>query len=229
MKPNPVILVSIEGNIGAGKSTLVKKIQECSTSSDIDMICLQEPVDEWNEIKDENGVTILENFYQDQTKYAFSFQMMAYITRLKRLMDTIDEHTQTQSKTNNRNRKTIIVMERSLWTDKNIFAKMLYDDGKIGKMEYEIYNRWFNVFIEKIPPINVVYLKVPPSTCKERIQVRNRKGEENITIDYLKSCHEYHEKWLNKSVSKQKSNISLTIDDNSKTTVDEIKDWIKSL
>ena len=222
--PKSIILVSIEGNIGAGKSTLVKQFQECSTSSNIDIICLQEPVDEWNEIKDENGVTILENFYQDQTKYAFSFQMMAYITRLKRLMDTIEEHT--QSKTNSP--KTIIVMERSLWTDKNIFAKMLYDDGKIGKMEYEIYNRWFNVFIEKIPLINVVYLKVDPTTCQERIQTRNRKGEENITIDYLKSCHDYHEKWLNESVSKQSSS-SLTIDDNNKKSVEEIKDWIKTL
>ena len=43
-------------------------------------------------IKDENGITILENYYSDQEKYAFQFQMMAYITRLKKLRDALSEN-----------------------------------------------------------------------------------------------------------------------------------------
>ena len=73
------IIFSVEGNIGSGKSTLVKCLSKCLPKSlrNHEIIFLQEPVDVWNTIKDENGVTILEKFYADQNKYAFSFQMMA--------------------------------------------------------------------------------------------------------------------------------------------------------
>ena len=75
------IIISIEGNIGSGKSTLLERLKEvCQLDPSICFI--QEPVDIWNTIKDSSGETILEKYYDDQHKYAFSFQMMAYITRL---------------------------------------------------------------------------------------------------------------------------------------------------
>lgn len=223
-----IILVSIEGNIGAGKSTLIKQLQECSTTSDINIVYLQEPVNEWNKVRDRDGVTILENFYENPSKYAFPFQMMAYITRLKLIMNAIEENTNYINEMN-KSSKTIIVMERSLWTDKNIFAKMLYDDGKIGKMEYDIYNLWFNEFVGKIPPMKVIYLKVPPSICLERIKKRNRNGEENISLEYLKSCHQYHEDWLNQSEYSENEEKCLTIEDNNKRMTKTLKEWIQTL
>ena len=74
-------IISIEGNIGSGKTTLLKNLREYYKNND-NIIFLDEPLNEWNKITDENGITILEKFYMDQKKYAFSFQMMAYITRL---------------------------------------------------------------------------------------------------------------------------------------------------
>jgi len=108
-------IISIEGNIGSGKSTLLKYLSQCC-EGDKEFVFLQEPVDAWDTIKDEQGVTMLAKFYQDQPRYAFSFQMMAYISRLALLKKTCDE-----------NPNAIIVTERSLYTDKHVFAKMLYD------------------------------------------------------------------------------------------------------
>ncbi len=121
-------IVSIEGNIGSGKSTLLANLRKHFNKNTF-IIFLKEPVDEWSKIKDENGITILEKFYADQDKYSFSFQMMAYISRLKLLKDTINQIKTTNDKPIKE--QYIIITERSLFTDKMVFAKMLYDTGKI--------------------------------------------------------------------------------------------------
>ena len=88
-------IFSIEGNIGSGKSTLVKILKEqLFTANGKKIIFLQEPVDEWESIKDESGESILEKFYSNQQKYAFSFQMMAYISRISLLKNTIKKKPQ---------------------------------------------------------------------------------------------------------------------------------------
>ena len=72
------ILVTVQGNIGSGKSTLVNNLQQRFGQNK--KICfLQEPVDIWNTITDENGSSMIKLYYSDQKSYAFSFQMMAYI------------------------------------------------------------------------------------------------------------------------------------------------------
>ena len=57
-------LLSIEGNIGAGKSTLVELMKQRYQDRE-DIIFLQEPVDIWNTIQ-QNGKTMLELFYENQ-------------------------------------------------------------------------------------------------------------------------------------------------------------------
>ena len=128
-------IISIEGNIGSGKTTLLTNLKNYYKDNE-NIIFLKEPVDEWAQIKDENGATILEKFYADQAKYSFSFQMMAYISRLKLLRDTLKKYN---------NKKIIIITERSLYTDNMVFAKMLYDSGKIEHINYQIYLNWFTM------------------------------------------------------------------------------------
>ena len=55
-------IVSIDGNIGSGKSTLLSTLKEYYADND-HIIFLKEPVDDWEKITDENGVTMLEKFY----------------------------------------------------------------------------------------------------------------------------------------------------------------------
>lgn len=176
-------IISIEGNIGSGKSTLVHNLQSHFKNANVNTVFLQEPVNIWNSIKDNNG-TILEQFYKDQEKFSFSFQMMAYISRLSILKNAIKQ-----------NPNAIIITERSLYTDKFVFAKMLYDNKKISDIDFQIYLKWFDEFIEELPKHEFIYLKTDPSKCFERIAKRARPGE-NIELNYLQECSDYHDNML---------------------------------
>lgn len=191
---NNYTIISIEGNIGSGKSTLMTNLRE-HFKDNVDIVFLKEPVDEWAKIKDKNGTTILEKFYADQEKYSFPFQMMAYVSRIKELRTTVKE------KMKNSSNPFIIITERSLYTDKMVFAKMLFDTGKIEHVNYQIYLNWFDTFSEEFPVHKVVYVKTAPEKCHKRIVKRSREGEDNIPLSYLKSCNFYHDNMLDKKLA----------------------------
>ena len=185
--PSP-LLVSIDGNIGSGKSTTWDMLKEACKGRD-DVHFVEEPVDSWHAVVDETGVPILTNFYKDKKTYAFRFQMMAYISRLALLRRTVREHAGSCR---------VIITERSVDTDRNIFAKMLYDSGDIQEDEYTIYNMWFDEFVRDLPVAGLVYIRADPETCMERIMKRGREGE-TIPLDYIQKCHDYHDEWINGS------------------------------
>ena len=174
-----VKIISIEGNIGSGKSTIIERLKNDNHKYTF----LPEPVDTWTTITDGNGVNIIEKYYSDQKRYAFSFQMMAYITRLSQLRNAAKHGG-------------VIITERCLFTDRYIFAKMLYDTGKIEDIEYSIYLRWFDEFLDECTISGLIYIKTDPVVCSERIAQRNRKGED-IPLSYLEDCNRYHEEWVN--------------------------------
>ena len=207
-------IISIEGNIGSGKSTILQHLKEYFKTTK-NIIFLQEPVDIWETIKDENGITILTKFYENQEKYSFAFQMMAYISRLSLLKNTIKE-----------NPTAIIITERCLNTDRYVFAKMLYDSKKIEEIEYQIYLKWFDEFCDIIQNSKMIYMKTNPEICYERIAKRNRTGESNISIDYLNGCHNYHEEMIKKI-----NYHILEIDSNIDTDInkDIINQWYKEI
>ena len=204
------MVISIEGNIGSGKSTIIKYLQDRCQNKRI--IFLQEPVDEWETIKDKEGNTILSLFYKNNKQHSFSFQMMAYISRLHLLREAIKT-----------NPNSIIITERSLYTDKYVFAKMLYDNKNMSEIEYTIYNKWFHEFMKDIPIAGIIYIKTDPVKCKERIALRNRPGE-TIALSYLIGCHCYHENWLS-SVDVPVS----TIDGNINLDVHKINEFMKKI
>jgi deoxyadenosine/deoxycytidine kinase len=206
-------IIAIEGNIGSGKSTLVSKLEEIFKNN-TDYYFLQEPVSIWNTIKDENGVTILEKFYNETEKYAFQFQMMAYISRLSILREAL------------KNKKAkYIITERSIYTDSNVFAKMLYDDKKITLIEYTIYKKWFDEFISEIPISKIIYVKTDPEIAHQRVIIRNRTGEQ-IPIEYLTRCHNYHENWLEKQDYEM---ITLNGNINIYENTEELTSWINDI
>jgi len=240
-------IVSIEGNIGSGKTTLLANLKK-QFKDNTHIIFLKEPVDEWSKIKDENGITILEKFYADQDKYSFSFQMMAYISRLKLLKENVQQVKERQEKLfKNRFQqvlinydeqenyfelpKYIIITERSLFTDKMVFAKMLYDTGKIEHVNYQIYLNWFNTFADEFPINKIVYVRTDPETCYERIATRQRDGESNIPIEYLQSCSKYHDNMLDKDSLDCVCNEQLILNGNHNIYKNEhiLEDLIKSI
>ena len=178
------MIFSLEGNIGSGKSTILQQLKDRLGDNQC-IKFLQEPVAEWENIKDAEGTTILEKFYGNQEKYAFSFQMMAYISRLALLKKTIRENPDCH-----------IVTERSINTDKNVFAKMLHEDDKIEEVNYQIYQKWFDEFIEETMIDGIIYIKATGQTCFDRVKKRSRNGESNIPLEYLERCGKEHDNWI---------------------------------
>lgn len=197
----PPVIVSFDGNIGSGKSTTcyeyeeyIKRRMTCdATATDtvfpaitsIEEVCfLDEPVELWNQVCDKDGVNIITNLYKDTRANAFKFQMMAYISRLALLRKAV------------KNPKIkLIITERSVETDRNVFAKMLYDTGDISHDEFQIYTLWFDEFLTDVPLSGIVYIHASPDICLQRIAKRARAGE-SIQLDYIERCHQYHEDWI---------------------------------
>jgi deoxyadenosine/deoxycytidine kinase len=204
-----ITIASIEGNIGSGKSTLLENLRNYYGNNK-QVVFLKEPVDDWEKIKDENGITMLEKFYADQEKYSFPFQMMAYISRLKVLRDAL----KYIKSLNTSDKKFIIITERSLYTDKMVFAKMLSDSGKIEYINYQIYLNWFDTFSEEFPVNKVVYVKTNPENCFNRILKRSRDGESNIPLEYLTNCSLYHDSMLETFTRESICNEQLILDGN---------------
>ena len=206
-------IFSVEGNIGSGKSTLVKMLKDAfKTVKNTNVVYLPEPVAVWESIKDKDGKNAIEKYYENPDKYAFSFQMMAYISRIHQLRESL-------KKSDN----VVIICERSVFTDKEIFAKMLHDDEKIGDIEYNIYCKWFYEFVKDIPVGGLIYVKTQPEICEKRVLIRNRKGE-TIPLSYLQNCHKYHEDWLNNE------NLPvLTLDGNNDFIDCLPESWLKSI
>jgi deoxyadenosine/deoxycytidine kinase len=179
------IIISIEGNIGAGKSTILEELKSrMSGSPDIKFV--KEPVDIWETVTDEDGKTILEKFYENSKKYAFQFQVMALTTRLSLLRNTIRENPDCK----------VIICERSVDADKQIFAKMLYNDGIISYIDYKIYCLLSTEHARDFIVDGYVYINADAEICHNRITKRSRTGESQIELEYLQKCKKYHDDWL---------------------------------
>ena len=178
-------IISLEGNIGAGKSSFLKILKQ-NLSDKAEFI--DEPVDEWLQIKNNKNENLLEVFYQDKKRWAYTFQNIAYITRMKRIIDIM----QTTS-------KSIIFMDRSLEGDLNTFTKMLKEDGDIDNLEWSAYKKWNTMFTDLIGK-NIqtrhIYLRCTPEIAYSRISNRARNEENSIPFEYIKQLHLYHDNWL---------------------------------
>lgn len=184
MSPMNKIIISIEGNIGVGKSTFISILK--SKWNDCEIIT--EPVDMWKNLIDSNGKNILQTFYDDIPRWAYSFQNVACITRMIKMENVI--------RNSNAN---YIFLDRSLETDKNVFEAMLYDQGHMTQLEHQMYNLWYDFYHQYVRQQDkhiYIYLKSNVDTCIKRIKKRGRIEEESISPDYLQGLDNYHDKWL---------------------------------
>ncbi len=210
-------IFTIDGNIGSGKSTLLNHLKE-HYMNDENIIFADEPVSEWESIRDSNGMSMLEKFYTDQKTYSFPFQMMAYISRLDILRKIVKA-----------NPNAIVITERSLHTDRLVFAKMLFDSGLIEDVNYQIYLKWFDTFIEDYPITGVIYVKTDPSVCFDRIKQRSRTGESNIPLEYLKKCDAYHESMMKEIDILSNSILTLNGNQDIFNESDSLSTWLHNI
>lgn len=180
------IIISLDGNIGAGKSTLLQEIRNKLH----DVVIVDEPVGQWTSLKNAKGKSLLELFYEDKNRWSYTFQNCALLTRLKNIQKAV-ENIDTTIRSSQ-----VIITERSVLTDKHVFAEMLYDAGNIDPLEWELYESWFNVFGKKYPVRAIIYVSTSSGTSKDRINTRNRSGEESIDLEYLDALDMQHKKWI---------------------------------
>ena len=169
----------IEGNIGAGKSTVGAAIKATGRAD-----FLPEPVDQWTGDFPEN---ILDLFYSDPNRWSFLFQLMAFTTRAKTHKEVLalSDHS-------------TVFIERSVLSDYYVFAKTLHDTGQMTDTEFAVYCGMWHWLHDNfcLSPDKIIYIKVSPETCLERINKRARGEETGITIDYLRLLEEAHNSWL---------------------------------
>lgn len=171
--------ISLEGNIGSGKTTLFNILEKIYK----DKKFIKEPVSEWRKIKDNNDKNILELFYENPKKWSFSFQICVLNTKIEKLakLNLLEDN---------------IISERSILTDKNCFAKQLYEDMCIGNIDWKIYNGLIKNIDTSLIPKAIIYLKCSPEVCFKRIKIRNRKEEVNLDLNYLKKIDKKHTEWI---------------------------------
>jgi deoxyguanosine kinase len=217
-----MFIISFEGNIGCGKSTIVQRLREVMPSfhdgnTSYPIIYIDEPVKVWNGIRDNQGKGIIERYYEDQSKFAFQFQMMAYITRLTELRKAVKMY----------NGNCIIITERSIETDRQIFAKMLYEKGIMDEISYHIYLKWFDELSMNLKTDQIVYIKARPETAMERVLKRARPGEV-MSLDYLYKCDEMHERWLADGKNILTLNGEADFEDSFQHNLSEIQKMLKT-
>lgn len=174
----------IEGNIGAGKSTLLKLIQKKLPHLSV----IFEPLQAWQ--TEEQGESILKNFYQDPHRWAYTIETLALIHRVR-------DHIAEQHKS------PLCVMERSIYSGRYCFAQNGFNNGYLTPLEWNLYNQWFEFLVPSAckPPLGFIYLKTNPYVAYERIKKRARGTESTISLDYLKQIDHCHEQFLIKKKS----------------------------
>lgn len=176
-----VIVISLDGNIGAGKSTLLEAVRLALPEVEV----VVEPVAEWETLKTADGKSLLQHFYEDKKRWSYTFQNCAILTRLTAIQKAIRS-----------TKKKIIITERSLLTDRFVFAEMLRDSGDLDDMEWALYSKWFDNFAVDLPIKGVVHVTTAVDTSAARIINRGREGEGGIPKEYLAALDRQHYKWL---------------------------------
>jgi deoxynucleoside kinase len=177
---NSKFIISIEGNIGSGKSTFLKKIAE-----HISCAIVYEPNKEWQSIGDGN---LLDLFYKDMHRWAYSFQSYVFLTRIQSVENAIRQFPD----------KDIFICERSVLADRYTFARALYQRGEMTSIEWSMYCSWYNWMVSRhiqLPNL-FVYLKVDSDIAHYRINKRSRFEEKNVPLEYVSLISQYHDDWL---------------------------------
>ncbi|KAF8569196.1 hypothetical protein P879_09436 [Paragonimus westermani] len=175
--PSQSFTVTVEGNIGCGKSTFLRYFEQLSSNAEV----LQEPIYLW---KDARGHNLFELMYQDSTRWAVPFQAQVLVTLLDRQLKP-----QTAP---------VRLVERSVYSCRYCFVENMHKDGHISTSDYRELDTIFKWALkEKAGPINlIVYLRASPSVCLGRVRTRNRAGEDSVPLKYLQDLHDLHEAWL---------------------------------
>jgi len=162
--------ITVAGNIGVGKSTLVELLSEA-----LDWIPFYEPVAE---------NPYLVDFYENMNAWSFHSQIFFLIHRLR-------IHHELAMCPNS------AIQDRSIYEDAEVFAKNLYLQGYFQERDYATYTSLYQTLCKSlIAPDLVVYLRATTPTLITRITKRSRDYEKSISPDYLDQINHLYDEWI---------------------------------
>lgn len=164
--------VTIAGNIGSGKSSLTRLI-----------------ADKFNWIPYFESVSdnpYLKDFYADMKRWSFNLQIYFLAHRFKIHKEITD------------NDKSVI-QDRSIYEDVEIFARNLFQLGRMTERDYITYRALFKEMTSYLkPPDLVIYLKADIDTLMKQIKLRGRDFEKNIETSYLEELNSSYDEWISR-------------------------------
>jgi len=162
--------VVVAGNIGAGKSTLVRMMSER-----LNWQPYYEPVAE---------NPYLEDFYHDMRTWSFHSQIYFLTDRLRTHLQLIGNPSS-------------VIQDRSVYEDAEVFAHNLYIQGLMGERDYQTYQELYQVLTAFLPPPDlVIYLRASVATLLVRIAQRGRDYEQKIQADYISQLNSLYKIWI---------------------------------
>lgn len=166
--------IAIEGNIGAGKSTLADLLAKHYDAR----LVLEEFADN----------NFLPKFYQDAERYAFPLELSFLADRFKQLKQFASNHDLFQ--------ETII--SDYILTKSKLFARVNLKD-----QEYELFQKLFDIMAPNIPaPDLLIYLHAPVNKLQQNIKLRGRAYEQNISAEYLEQVQQVYQQYLKQEIQK---------------------------
>jgi deoxyadenosine/deoxycytidine kinase len=162
--------IAIAGNVGVGKSTLTRLLEEYMG---------WEP---FYETVDENPY--LADFYKDMRTWSFHSQIFFLTKRLSHHRKIAD-------------RPGTVLQDRSVYEDAEIFARNLRLQGYMNARDWQSYWDLYQTVITILPPPDlVIYLQASIPTLQERIRQRGRDYEQDISPDYLENLNTLYDEWV---------------------------------
>lgn len=153
--------LAIEGNIGAGKSTLAKKIAEDFNAK----LVLERFADN----------AFLPKFYEDQARYAFPLEMSFLADRYQQFTDDTSQFD---------------LFKKFMVSDYDIFKSLIFAKITLQKEEFELYKKVFNFMYSEVKKPDIyVYLYQNTERLLANIKKRGREYEQNISPDYLEKIN----------------------------------------
>jgi len=162
--------IFVAGNIGVGKSTLVK------------LLCENMGWQLFYEPETENPY--LADFYQYMSRWIFQSQVF-FLSRRLQIHHQIFHHSGS------------VIQDRSIYEDAEIFARNLFLQGNMSDRDYTTYRSLYQTLAEFLPPPDlVIYLRASVETLFRRITLRNRDYEKSINPDYLAQVNNLYNEWI---------------------------------
>lgn len=164
------VFLAVAGNIGSGKSSLTH------------LLSLRFGWRPYFESVEDNPY--LSDFYADMKRWSFNLQVY-FLSNRFRSHKTITEGPDS------------VILDRAIYEDAEIFARNLYEIGKMERRDYENYVALYQVMTEYLrPPDLLIYLRAGVDTLAKQISLRGRDFEQSIGRDYLEQLNAHYESWI---------------------------------